>query len=65
MPEPGASAEWNRGAYLVRALGHCDECHNQRNALGATDAARRFGGGLIPQQGWFAPSLLSDAEAGV
>jgi mono/diheme cytochrome c family protein len=26
-PVQGRSARWNRGAYLVRALGHCGECH--------------------------------------
>ena len=30
------SAEWNRGAYLVQGLGHCDACHTSRNLLGAT-----------------------------
>ena len=29
-------ADWNRGAYLARGLGHCVECHSARNALGAT-----------------------------
>jgi len=29
------SAEWNRGAYLVEALGHCGACHTPRNAQGA------------------------------
>jgi hypothetical protein len=28
------SAEWNRGAYLAQALGHCKECHTPRNLLG-------------------------------
>jgi len=34
-PDPERSALWNRGAYLVRGLGHCDACHAPRNALGA------------------------------
>ena len=25
------AAEWNRGAYLATALGHCGECHTPRN----------------------------------
>ncbi len=29
------SARWNRGAYLVEALGHCGACHSPRNRLGA------------------------------
>ena len=38
------SPRWNRGAYLVNAVGHCGECHTPRNALGALRQDRRFGG---------------------
>jgi mono/diheme cytochrome c family protein len=62
---PAQSAEWNRGAYLVRAFGHCAECHTARNALGAAAGNADLGGGLIPMQNWYAPSLKSGAEAGV
>jgi mono/diheme cytochrome c family protein len=37
QPDPARSASWNRGAYLVRALGHCGECHTPRGWLGGTD----------------------------
>jgi mono/diheme cytochrome c family protein len=57
------SAEWNRGAYLVDGLGHCNACHAARNALGASDALN-LAGGLIPIQNWYAPSLVSKTEAG-
>jgi len=59
------SAEWNRGAYLVRGLGHCGACHSPRNALGATSDMMDLSGGVIPMQNWYAPSLSSPAEAGV
>jgi mono/diheme cytochrome c family protein len=59
------SAEWNRGAYLVRGLGHCNACHSPRNALGASSDMMDLSGGLIPMQNWYAPSLASPAEAGV
>jgi mono/diheme cytochrome c family protein len=64
-PEPAKSAEWNRGSYLVRGLGHCQACHAPRNAFGATTSDLEFSGGLIPMQNWYAPSLASMAEAGV
>jgi mono/diheme cytochrome c family protein len=48
-------AEWNRGAYLVRGLGHCAACHAPRNAWGASDDT--LGGGLMPNRAWWAPSL--------
>lgn len=47
-PDPAQSAQWNRGAYLVNAPGHCAECHSPRNLLGATIASRRFTGGQSP-----------------
>ena len=59
------SVQWNRGAYLVRALGHCAACHSPRNAFGATRESLELSGGLIPLQNWYAPSLASSAEAGV
>ncbi len=57
--------EWNRGAYLVQGLGHCSSCHAERNALGASSNAAGLQGGLIPMQNWYAPSLASNAQAGV
>jgi mono/diheme cytochrome c family protein len=63
--EPQQSADWNRGRYLVRGLGHCVACHSSRNALGAITGDVELGGGLIPMQNWYAPSLASSAEAGV
>ncbi|HET7795729.1 MAG TPA: cytochrome c, partial [Rhizobacter sp.] len=59
------SADWNRGAYLVQGLGHCNACHGSRNALGATAGPLDLGGGLIPMQNWYAPSLSDPREAGV
>jgi len=35
VSDPEQSAKWNRGAYLVRHLGHCGECHTPRSATGA------------------------------
>jgi mono/diheme cytochrome c family protein len=63
--EAGQSADWNRGAYLVRGLGHCSACHTTRNLLGANSDIMDLSGGLIPMQNWYAPSLTSPAEAGV
>src|ERR1043166_3420057 len=35
QPDPKQTAQWNRGAYLVEGLGHCNACHGSRNLLGA------------------------------
>ena len=65
VDDPTRSAEWNRGAYLVEGLGHCNACHSARNALGATRGTLDLQGGLIPVQNWYAPSLASPREASV
>jgi mono/diheme cytochrome c family protein len=63
--DPSQSVEWNRGAYLVEGLGHCNACHAQRNLLGAVTKDDDYSGGLIPLQNWYAPSLTSSHEAGL
>ena len=65
VPDPGKSAEWNRGAYLVQGLAHCAMCHTAINALGGSSEAQAFQGGMIPNQNWYAPSLTSNREAGL
>lgn len=53
VPDPARSAPWNRGAYLVNALGHCAECHSPRNLLGGITEKQRFAGGPNPEgEGW-------------
>jgi mono/diheme cytochrome c family protein len=63
--DPARDAQWNRGAYLVRGLGHCSACHAPRNAWGATDVALEWSGAEVPMQRWHAPSLLSAEEGAV
>jgi len=63
-PEPLQTADWNRGAYLVRGLGHCSACHSARDSLGGSNQLN-MAGGLIPMQNWYAPALTENAEAGL
>src|SRR2546423_6811674 len=63
-PDPKQSAEWNRGAYLVEGLGHCNACHAARSVLGGV-SKDDVGGGLIPVLNWYAPSLTSNRETGL
>ena len=60
-PDAAKSAQWNRGAYLVEALGHCGDCHTPRNFMGATIAGERFEGARIDQ--WYAPNITAEALA--
>ncbi|MBV8125861.1 MAG: cytochrome c [Paucibacter sp.] len=64
-PQTGERAAWNRGKYLVQALGHCAACHSARGALGGISHNAEFAGGLMPDASWYAPSLASPSEAGL
>lgn len=60
-PDSAKSELWNRGAYLVEALGHCGACHSPRNALGAEKRDAYLSGGFA--EGWEAPPLTSLSHA--
>ena len=62
-PIEGQSAEWNRGAYLVEAAGHCGECHTPRNLMQALDQRRKFTGGVA--EGWNAYNISGDKVSGI
>lgn len=57
QPDPGKSAEWNRGAYLVEGVTHCGACHTPRNAVGAEKTNEPFAGAEIDK--WIAPALTA------
>lgn len=52
-----------RGAYLVRAVGHCGECHTPRNALGIVRNNRTFAGTDDPPEP--APDITPDPVTGI
>jgi mono/diheme cytochrome c family protein len=62
-PRPQRDAQWNRGAYLAEAMGHCGECHTPRNLLQALDHRQKFSGTV--QAGWRAYNITSDPKSGV
>jgi mono/diheme cytochrome c family protein len=62
-PDPGKSAAWNRGAYLVRGPAHCSTCHTPRNLLMAEKSSRELAGGAVGT--WFAPNITSDTNSGI
>lgn len=59
------TAAWNRGAYLVRHLGHCGECHTARNWLGATDAEQGLAGTLDGPGGKKVPNITPHPKDGI
>jgi mono/diheme cytochrome c family protein len=54
-PDAAKGPRWNRGAYLVEALGHCGSCHTPRNFMGATIDTRQLQGARIDE--WYAPDI--------
>ncbi|MBB3257007.1 mono/diheme cytochrome c family protein [Paraburkholderia bannensis] len=63
VPDPHQSAEYNRGAYLVEGLAHCEECHTPRNLTYGLSKTRRFSGGT--QAGWLAYNITPDRVSGI
>jgi mono/diheme cytochrome c family protein len=63
VPDPKQAAEWNRGAYLVEGLAHCEECHTPRNLLQGLKSTDRFSGAV--QGGWHAFNITPDKNSGI
>jgi mono/diheme cytochrome c family protein len=63
VPDPKQSPEWNRGAYLVEGLAHCEECHTPRNFMQGLKSSARFSGAV--QAGWHAFNITPDKLSGV
>ncbi|MDN7353329.1 cytochrome c [Acetobacter senegalensis] len=61
-PVSGKSAEWNRGAYLTEALGHCSQCHTPRTLTYGL-SSKAYAGTV--QMGWRAYNLTSDPDHGL
>ena len=62
-PDPAKSAQWNSGAYLAIALGHCGECHTPRNVGFGLEHSRELTGEEL--QGWRAYNITADAQHGI
>lgn len=65
QPVADKPADWNRGRYLVEAIGHCGECHTPRNALGAAEKDRGYSGVRGGPDGQNAPNITPDPETGL
>jgi mono/diheme cytochrome c family protein len=64
-PDTKQSTEWNRGAYLVKGLNHCSECHTPRNIFGGSDLSRFLSGTPDGPEGEPAPNITPDKETGI
>jgi mono/diheme cytochrome c family protein len=62
-PNTQKSPDWNRGAYLVQALGHCGQCHTPRNWMQGLKEGDQLAG--AKQAGWLAYNITSDKAHGI
>jgi mono/diheme cytochrome c family protein len=62
-PDPGKSAEWNRGAYLVEGAEHCGLCHTPKNVMGGDKNGEAMQGSVL--QSWYAPDLTGNRRIGI
>ena len=63
--DPTRPAEWNRGAYLAQALGHCKECHTPRTFLGGFQEKMAYAGTQDGPEGEPVPNITPDTETGI
>jgi mono/diheme cytochrome c family protein len=61
--DPSRSAQWNAGAYLATALGHCAECHTPRNLGFGLEHGHELAGESL--QGWRAYNITGDPRHGI
>jgi mono/diheme cytochrome c family protein len=54
-----------RGEYLVRAVGHCGECHTPRTMTMATDNSRFLGGTPKGPEDQAMPNITPDRDTGI
>jgi mono/diheme cytochrome c family protein len=65
-PPPTAPASGlARGEYLVRAVGHCGECHTPRGITQATDNTRFLAGTAKGPDGDPVPNITPDKDTGL
>ena len=61
--DPSRPAQWNSGAYLATALGHCAECHTPRNLGFGLKHGQEMAGQEL--QGWRAYNVTPDPRHGI
>jgi mono/diheme cytochrome c family protein len=66
-PDAAQSAQWNRGAYLVRHLGHCGECHTPRTGTGESIRDEELAGSIAAKgdDAESVPNITPDKNYGI
>ena len=63
VPDAARDEQWNRGAYLVRHLGHCGECHTPRSDVGVLQKDRELAGSMLGDE--HVPNITPDRDDGI
>ena len=64
-PPTAPTAGVPRGEYLVRAVGHCGECHSPRTMTQATDNSRFLAGNPKGPEDSAMPNITPDPDTGI
>jgi mono/diheme cytochrome c family protein len=68
QPRADRDERWNRGAYLVRVLGHCGACHTPRGIafqeIAYSEASGEYLSGAVIEN-WFAGNLTGNKASGL
>lgn len=64
-PQAGKDPVWHRGAYLVQAAAHCNECHTPRNPLGGFKSKLYLAGNPDGPDGAIVPNITPDKKTGL
>jgi mono/diheme cytochrome c family protein len=64
-PATAPTSGLGRGEYLVRAVGHCGECHTPRGMTNATDNSRFLAGNPKGPEDSVVPNLTPDKDTGL
>ena len=62
--DPKKPKSWNRGAYLVNALGHCGECHTPRTSFGGLRPSMTMAGSRLGPKN-VVPNITPHKTAGI
>jgi len=65
ITNPDATDSWNRGAYLVRHLGHCGECHTPRTSKGVPIGDQEMAGVSATEEFDGVPNITPHKEDGI
>ena len=62
---PEQSEQWNRGAYIAEAMGHCGECHTPRNLIGALNPDMAYAGNAEGPDDELVPNITPHEGTGI